>query len=221
MELTYRCNVRCKHCYLSFGHTGIAGLSELTFEEIRRIIDEIVEAGTLYLLLTGGEPIIRRDFLDIYRYAKTKGLLVILFTNGTMLTPSIADVLAEYRPHNVEITLYGFTQQTYESVTGVPGSHARCYQGIDLLLERDIKLGLKTVVLSINQHEFQQMKTFSEERGLSFRYDPLINPGLNGECHPNAYRLKPEEIVQLEFQDPSLIESFKIMMKSQNEDRDY
>jgi radical SAM protein with 4Fe4S-binding SPASM domain len=198
LELTFRCNLRCKHCYLTFGHTGVRGQEELALSEIQRIIDEIVDAGTLYLLLTGGEPLMRRDFMDIYLYAKRKGLLVTLFTNGTMLTPRILDLLADYRPHNVEITLYGYTQKTYENVTGIPGSHARCYRGIDQLHKRGIKLKLKSTILTLNQHEIQQMRHFGDSIGVSFRYDAQINSGLDGDRTPHSFRLEPAEIVRME-----------------------
>ena len=118
LELTFRCNLRCVHCYAAHGHQGIPGKQELTFAEICGILDQIVDEGCLWLLLTGGEPLLRPDFLDIYTYAKRKGLLVTLFTNGTLITPRIADYLADWRPLKVEITLYGRTQETYEARKG-------------------------------------------------------------------------------------------------------
>ena len=102
-----------------------------------------MDEGCLWFLLTGGEPLVRRDFLEIYQYIKRKGLLATVFTNGTLLTPKIADVLAEWRPFAIEITLYGRTQETYERVTGIPGSHARCMRGIELIMERGLPLNLK------------------------------------------------------------------------------
>ncbi len=96
LELTFRCNLRCQHCYVSHGHNGIPRQQELNTSEIQRIIDEVVDAGCLWFLITGGEPLVRRDFLDIYTYAKRKGLIITLFTNGTLITPRIADYLAEW-----------------------------------------------------------------------------------------------------------------------------
>ena len=109
-----------------------------------------MDEGCRWLLLTGGEPFLRPDFLDIYTNANKKGLLLTLFTNGTLLTPRSADLLAERRPFAIEITLYGATQQTYERITGIPGSYARCRRGIDLLLERNLPLKLKTMVMTLN-----------------------------------------------------------------------
>lgn len=200
-ELTFQCNLRCKHCYLDGVHDGIAGQQELTTQEWYDIFDQLADAGTLWLLLTGGEPLVRHDFLDIYTYAKRKGFLITLFTNGTLLTPEIADYLAEWPPHKVEISLYGRTQRTYEGITGIPGSYKRCMQGIDLLLERNIPLDLKTVLMTLNQDELEDMKVYAESLGVGFRFDPMINAGVEGASDPTIYRLSPEEIVQFDVND--------------------
>jgi radical SAM protein with 4Fe4S-binding SPASM domain len=186
---------------VAHGHEGIPGRKELTCGEICGILDQVVDEGCLWLLLTGGEPLLRRDFLDIYTYAKRKGLIVTLFTNGTLLTPRIADHLIEWRPFVVEITLYGRTQATYERVTGVAGSHARCMNGIDLLLERDVPLKLKTMLLTVNRHELGDMEAYAQSLEVGFRFDPIVNPGMDGSGAPTAYRLPPEQVVQFESAD--------------------
>jgi MoaA/NifB/PqqE/SkfB family radical SAM enzyme len=124
LELTFRCNLRCVHCYVAHGHQGIPGRKELTAGEIRAILEAVVDEGCFWLLLTGGEPLLRPDFLDIYTDAKRKGLIVTLFTNGTLLSPQIADSLAEWRPFVVEVTLYGRTQETYERMMELIGTRA-------------------------------------------------------------------------------------------------
>ncbi len=109
----------------------------------------------MWLLFTGGEIFARKDFLDIYTHAKKRGLLITLFTNGTQITPAIADYLADWRPFAIEITLYGRTRETYERLTRVPGSFDRCMRGIRLLKERGLPLKLKTVAVTINRHEMR------------------------------------------------------------------
>lgn len=204
-ELTFRCNLRCRHCYLDGQHDGVAGQAELSYDEIRGIFDQVADAGCLWFLLTGGEPLARPDFAEIYTYAVRKGFLVSLFTNGTLLTPRIADLIAEYKPFKVEITLYGYTQATYERITGIPGSHRRCMQGIELLLERGIRLNLKTMLMTLNRHELEDMEAYAARLGADFRFDPLLNAGVEGAHDPLAYRLSPEEIVQIEFARPQLM----------------
>lgn len=208
-EVTFRCNLRCVHCYAAHGHRGIPGQTELTYTEICGILDQIVDEGCLWLLLTGGEPLLRSDFLDIYTHAKRKGLLVNLFTNGTLVTPRIADYLAEWRPFVVEISLYGRTQETYERITGVPGSHARCMRGIDLLLERGLPLKLKTMLMTLNKHELWDIKAYAEGLGVDFRFDTMLNAGLEGSRAPLASRLPPEEVVQFDLADAKRLEEWQ------------
>jgi radical SAM protein with 4Fe4S-binding SPASM domain len=177
---------------------------ELSLAEHRRLLDQITDAGCLWLLFTGGEIFARSDFLDIYEYAKSKGLLITLFTNGTMITPAIADRLAAMPPFAIEITLYGFTEHTYERLTGQRGSYARCLRGIQLLRERGLPLKLKTVAVTLNTHELGEMKSFAEEQlGLEFKFDAMMNPRVDCSQSPLAVRLTPEEIVKLDLQDES------------------
>ena len=195
LELTYRCNLRCVHCYLGENRRSLADKPELGTAAVCGLLDQVVDAGCLWFTLTGGEPLLRRDFLQIYTYARQKGLLVTVFTNGTRLTARTADALAELPPLAVEITLYGHSQQTYERVTGVPGSYARCRHGIDLLLERGIKLKLKSMLMTLNRHELEAMQAFAAGLGVEYRYDPLLNAGLDGARAPLLLRLSPEEVV--------------------------
>jgi radical SAM protein with 4Fe4S-binding SPASM domain len=210
IEVTARCNLKCVHCYIAYDQDDSdAKERELSAVELRRVLDEIVDEGCLCLLLTGGEPLIRPDFPDLYLYAKKKGLIVTLFTNGTMITPEIADFLAEWPPRGVEITLYGGSQQTYEAVTRVPGSYARCIRGIELLLDRGLPLNLKTVLLTTNRHELDAMQTYAASLGLVFRYDPNVCLRLDGDPRPGLCRVSPEEVVGLESADEHRMQSIR------------
>jgi radical SAM protein with 4Fe4S-binding SPASM domain len=201
-ELTFRCNLRCAHCYCNVPLNDQNAINkELSTEELFDIFDQMADAGCLWLLLTGGEPLVRKDFLKIYTYAKKKGFIITLFTNGTLITPEIAGHLAEWPPFAVEITLYGATKKTYERVTGVPDSFNYCKRGIDLLLERKIPLGLKTMVMTLNQDELWQIKEYAEGLGVRFRFDPIFNPRLDGSKTPYNFRLSPEEVVKLDLAD--------------------
>jgi MoaA/NifB/PqqE/SkfB family radical SAM enzyme len=108
IDLTHRCNLNCVHCYIG-DKTKISGdgKQEIDTGQWISILDEIVEAGCLNLLITGGEPLLRKDFVEIYRHAKTKGMLITVFTNGTLITEEILDTFKQLPPRAVEITLYG------------------------------------------------------------------------------------------------------------------
>lgn len=224
LELTMRCNFRCQHCYVTAGHRGLPGKTELSTRELTGILDQITEAGCLWLLITGGDPLIRRDFPEIWTYAKQKGLILTLFTNGSLLTPRLADLLAEWPPKLIEITLYGATPETYTRVTGLPGAYRRVRQAIDLLLERQLPLRLKTMVMTLNRHELRQMHEFAASLGLEFRFDAQINGGLYNYDHPKSLRLSPQEVVQLDLEYPQRGEEWKAYYHkraSQPVDRSY
>ena len=199
LEITERCNLRCLPCYIRQPLRDRETLKrELSTTELQDLLDQIVGAGCICLLFTGGEPLAREDFPRIYTYAKRLGLIPSLFTNATLLNDETVDLLAQLPPRMVEVTLYGRTQQVYEQVTGVPGSYARCMRGIELLMERGIPLGLKSIVISTNKHELWAMKAFAREMGLQFRFDPIMNPRLDGSCDPLRFRISPEEVLALD-----------------------
>ena len=204
IEVTRRCPLTCLHCYNNLPmNDGEARGRELDYDEHCRLLDELADAGCLWLLYTGGEIFARRDFLDIYTYAKKKGFLITLFTNGTLVTERIADHLVKWRPFAIEITLYGLTKDTYERLTGIPGSYDKCMRGIRVLLERGLPLALKTVAVSTNRHEIPAMQRFVEdELGVKFKFDSMINPRVDCSQSPLDVRLAPEECVALDLADP-------------------
>jgi len=202
LELTFRCNNNCVHCYCNKSVNDQGEIAkELSTQEVFRILDEIVDEGCLWFLITGGEPLLRPDFKDIYLYAKRKGLLITLFTNGTLITEEMTDLLSEWRPYSVEITLYGMTEATYEKITRVPNSYRRCMDGINRLVGENITLELKTMAMTLNLHELWDMKRYAESLGLKFRFDPILNLRLDGEKSPTFYRLSTDEVVRLDITD--------------------
>src|SRR2546430_1343940 len=171
-ELTCRCNLRCVMCYTDCFNTPDMLQQELSFPEIVRIMDEIQEAGCLDLTLTGGEPLARRGFLDIYTCAKQKGFLVTVHTNGTLLTEKIADYWVQYPPAMIEISFHGFGKNSFDRITQGQGSYERCMAGIHLLLERKLPLTLKTTGMTVNRDEVLKIKANVEELG--HRYQTKI-----------------------------------------------
>lgn len=201
-ELTERCNLSCVHCYINQpAGSQAARARELTTAQATDLMDQMADAGCLFLLLTGGEVLIRPDFPAIYRHARRRGMLTVVFTNGTLLTPELADVLAEIRPRSIEITLYGATAATYERVTRVPGSYARCRRGIELLLARGLPLSLKAILLTTSRHELPEMQALAAQLGVRFRYDGMLWPRLDGDQRPFDYRLSVKEMVNLDYAD--------------------
>lgn len=202
IDLTHRCNLRCVHCYLGDKENiRKNGKKELTTSQWFSIIDQITEAGCLNLLITGGEPLFRKDFAEIYTHARTNGLLVTVFTNGTMITDSILKLFEELPPNTVEISLYGATPATYEKITGIKGTYEKCLKGIYSLLDHGINLKLKTILMTLNRHEFDDMENMAKELGVKYRFDAAIFPCFNGDKTPISLRVSPEEVVEKEFSD--------------------
>ncbi|HWW62351.1 MAG TPA: radical SAM protein [Thermoanaerobaculia bacterium] len=206
IEVTNRCPLTCAHCYNNLPmNDHHARRAELTLEDHKRIVDELAELGCMWLLYTGGEIFARADFLDIYAHARSRGFIIVLFTNGTMITERIADYLVANPPFDIEITLYGATKETYDALTGIPGSYELCMRGIRLLLQRNLPLKLKTVATSINVHEIPAMQQMADELGVSFKFDPMINPRIDCSASPLEVRLTPVEVVALDLDTPSRV----------------
>jgi MoaA/NifB/PqqE/SkfB family radical SAM enzyme len=208
LELTHRCNLNCVHCYLcpqDSRHTHNRS-REIGTVRMLSLLDEITEAGCLNLLITGGEPLLREDFTVIYRHARENGLLVTVFTNGTIITDKIIHLFRELPPVEVEISIYGATAATYEGITGVPGSYERCLRGLKNLLQSGTRVNLKTVLMTLNSHELNDIEDIAKELGVKFRFDAAISPCLNGNGGPLSLRVPPEEAIEKEMADPMRVE---------------
>ena len=201
IELTHRCNLHCVHCYLGGRSSRASEHQELTTAQWLSILDQAMEAGCLYLLITGGEPTLRRDFAAIYRHAKQLGLLVTVFTNGTSISDEVIDLFADLPPRQVEISLYGATAETYERITGVRGSFERCMAGIRRLLDAHLHVGLKTILMTLNRHELCAIEQMAEDLGVKFRFDAAIFPCFNGDRTPVELRVPAREAVAMEMAD--------------------
>jgi radical SAM protein with 4Fe4S-binding SPASM domain len=217
IEVTRRCPLECQHCYNNLPMGDQAARSrEMTTEEHFKMLDELVELGCFWLIYTGGEIFARKDFLEIYTYAKKKGFLITLFTNGTLITEKIADYLVEWPPFAIEITLYGRTRETYEALTQIPGSYDRCLRGIKFLRERGLPVKLKTVATTINKHEISAMRQFAEEGlGVEFKMDGQINPRIDCSQSPLAVRLSPEDVVALDMHAPKGVSEYRRLAKDE------
>ena len=202
LELTRRCNLGCVHCYLGpQAEQRRLRERELRTGQVTAIIDQVAAAGCLDLLITGGDPLLRPDFAAIYRRAKLAGIDVIVFTNGTLITAPEIELFQDLPPRLVEITLYGATAATYERVTGVPGAFRRCLAGIELLLAGGIRVGLKTVIMTLNRDEYDAMEAIARGYGVRFRMDGALNGTLANGREPLALRIDPADIVRLEQAD--------------------
>jgi len=222
-EITYRCNIHCVHCYTDPFNTPSAVRQELSFSEILRILDELAEAGILWLTLTGGEAIVHPQFRAIYKEAKARGFILTLLSNATTLTESVVDFLAEDPPFQLDVSVHGASRKIFEQVTQVAGSYDWFLRGVRRGLVKGLPIQVKTNALSLNRRELPQIKALVESLGLEFNLNTPLYPRLNGDLSPTQYRLPASEIVELEmgnvFGDPSSLATCAFSAASPADDR--
>lgn len=197
-ELTFRCGLHCKHCYTDCYNKSDYSKDELSTKEIKLILDKVYNAGVIWLCFTGGDPLTRKDFLDIYSYAKDKGFIITIFTNGYSMTKRVANYLKERPPFVVEITLNAVTRKTYEDIAQVKDSFEKVMDGIKMMTQRKLPLKIKTQVTKDNLKELPKIKEVVENLGLDFRPSVFLHARLDKNLSPCSLRIKPEEIVELD-----------------------
>ena len=134
-EVTNRCNLRCKHCY---NDSGAKRDNELTFEEIKELIDNLANLGVLNVVLSGGEPLLHPHFFDMTEYIRSKPMSCIVFTNGTLITKKTVQKFKELGILSVATSIDGATPETNDSFRGVPGSFKKTVKAIEMLKEAEI-----------------------------------------------------------------------------------
>lgn len=191
-ELTYRCNLRCSHCYITDREE--AGLPR---EAIEKILDQLAEEGTIFLTLSGGEIFMRQDFFQIAYYARSKGFALNLFTNGTLIDEAVANEISKLSPWKVEISIYGATPNTHDKITRIAGSWKKSLKAIKLLKERGVNVMFKALWMRENIHEVEMFLQLKEDLAVAFRATELISPCDNGYSKPLSHRLSDEQLIHL------------------------
>ncbi len=165
MELTERCNCNCIHCYINLSaNDDQAKKKELATDEIKDILVEAASLGCLTVRFTGGEPLLRDDFEELYIFVRRLGIKVQLFTNGTLITKEIAALFSHMPPlEKIEVSVYGMKRQSYEAVTRTPGSFDRAMRGMDLLMANNVPFIVKGTVLPQNKGEIESFEKWALE----------------------------------------------------------
>lgn len=204
-ELTSRCNLACRMCYIrNPAGDRVARQKELAASAWLSLACQARDNGMVFLLLTGGEALLRQDFFDIYEPLTRMGLMLTLFTNGTLISGSVADRLAEAPPSRIDITLYGATAATYEAVTGVAGSYARCCAGIEAIVKRRLSLKLKSTIIRRNASEVKMMRQMAHNWGVPYSAGCLLTKRRDGTpSDVENCRLSASECIALEATDRS------------------
>lgn len=201
IDLTYRCNNNCRHCWLWLPANAPEEKQELTFDEIRRIADEARALGTREWQISGGEPMLRPDFTEIFDYLTRRSAGYVLNTNGTLITPQIADLMK--RGGSNLVALYGADAKVHDAVTRVPGSFEALMRGVSLLRAAGAPFIVQVVPMKRSCKQYHKMIELALSLSphwrlgaawfyLSASGDPRKNREIMEE------RLTPQEVVALE-----------------------
>lgn len=176
-ELTSRCNLNCKMCYIHMSQEEQCKRGkEFTTEEWIALGKTAVKQGMVYLLLTGGEPLLRPDFLEIYTSMVKMGVLVSVNTNGTLITEEIIECFQKYRPENVNITLYGMSDRTYGSLCGNKNGFEKAMRGILMLKEAGIRVTINTTFTLLNAMDMEHLISFAKSENIPIRMAAFTFP---------------------------------------------
>lgn len=196
-ELTSRCNLRCRMCYIHRQENDAAVQQrELSAEQWLALAQDAKQHGMLLLLLTGGEPFLRLDFERIYRGCHDMGLVVSINSNGTMIDADAVDLLTHVPPQRVNITLYGSSEETYERLCLSAQAYHNAYRAVEALTAANIPVKLNYSVTPYNADDLPAVSAYATERGLPLQAATYMFPPVRAEelsdCSAEA-RLSPEQ----------------------------
>lgn len=228
LDLTARCNNNCSHCYINLPANDVAAKKqELDSHDISAIMDQAQSLGTLWVLLSGGEPLLRPDFYDIYQMLKKKGFFVSVFTNASLVTKGHIALFEKYPPHNIEVSVYAATPGVHQAVTR-KNTFAQTMAGIDMLVSAGLPVTLKSTIIKANAAELDDIAAFCRAKSdRPFRFDPFLQLRIDNDHEKNkeiiSQRLTPDDIICMEKKDierhQALAEKCTQKMASVNPDR--
>jgi AdoMet-dependent heme synthase len=176
LDLTYRCNERCVHCYLDHHDHG-----EMTTTEIKDLLDQMAAAGVFYLTISGGEILMRRDFFEILEYARRLTFCVKLKTNGILIRKKEADRIKALGVESVQISIYSHIPAIHDAITKLPGSLAQSIEAVRRLRAHGIYVIMANVLMKRNARDYAGVRALAAELGAQFIIDPTITPMMDGD----------------------------------------
>ena len=175
IEILSKCNFKCVHCY-----NTMESMQYMPSEFANKIAEQLEEMGTMHVYLTGGEALLHPQFEEIYKCFRTKGIAVSVLTNASLINEHYLRLFEKVSPYNIDISLYGITNKTYEIVTGIKNCFDKVKENIQRLAETNIAFSLKTVALKENICEVNEMINFANKLGKQLKIYTDIRPLNNG-----------------------------------------
>jgi AdoMet-dependent heme synthase len=200
LDLTYRCNERCVHCYLDHDDHG-----EMTTAEIKRLLDEMADAGVFILTLSGGEIFLRKDFFDLLEYARQQlTFCVKLKTNAVLIREKEAARIRDLGVESVQISIYSHRSEVHDAITLVPGSLQRSLNAIRFLKSQGLRVIIANVLMTQNMQDYPGVRALATELGVECTLDPTITPMMDGNRSVLSLGVGQDSLRQV-FRDASLV----------------
>ena len=199
VDLTYRCNERCVHCYLDHDDHG-----EMTTAEIKHLFDEMAEAGVFILTLSGGEIFLRKDFFELLEHARRLSFCVKLKTNALLIREHEAQRLRELAIESIQISIYSHRPEVHDAITLVPGSLKRSVDAIRFLKSTGLKVSIANVLMSQNMQDYQGVRALAAELDVPCTLDPTVTPMMDGNRSTLSLGVDQAALREV-FRDPSLV----------------
>jgi AdoMet-dependent heme synthase len=176
VDLTYRCNEQCVHCYLDHEDHG-----EMTTAEIKHLLNEMAEAGVFILTFSGGEIFLRKDFFEILEYARDLTFCIKLKTNAVLIREAQAARLREIGVESIQVSIYSHRPEVHDAITKIPGSLRRSLNAIRFLKSQGLKVIMANVLMTENMHDYHGVQALANELGVDCTLDPTVSPMMDGD----------------------------------------
>lgn len=177
-ELTDKCSFKCPFCYI----VGHSNNKIVRFLDVKSELKKLINQGLLYCMLTGGEATLHPDFIEIYSFLKENGVIVEVYTNGSLINEQIIELFKKYPPYKVEISIYGVTDGNFRKVTNT--ENFKCDQiltTVKKLKEQKFNIICKTPLNTLTEYEFEHIQKWCTENGISHYYSTSVYNAYDGE----------------------------------------
>jgi radical SAM protein with 4Fe4S-binding SPASM domain len=199
LDLTYRCNERCVHCYLDHEDHG-----EMTTTEIKDLLEQLAGAGVFFLTLSGGEILLRKDFFEILEYARELTFCVKLKSNAIMIREGEAQRIRSLGVESIQVSIYSHRPEVHDAITKVKGSLKRSLDAIRFLKSYGLKVIMANVLMTQNRQDYPGVRALAAEIGVDCALDPTITPKMDGDRSVLNLNMDHSALEQV-FRDQSLV----------------
>jgi radical SAM protein with 4Fe4S-binding SPASM domain len=189
LDVTWRCNERCVHCYLDHDDLG-----EMSYDEIEDLMTQMATAGVFFLTISGGEPMLRSDIFPILRRARELTFNVKLKTNAILIKEKEAALIRELGIETVQVSIYSHRPEVHDAITKVKGSLERSLAAIRFMVSRGLKVTMANVVMKQTRFDYPGVQKLAAEVGAMFTIDPTITPHINGDRSLLALNVSREDL---------------------------